>query len=169
MNDNTNTNTQQPSTPTPEATGGKSGEQMFSQREVNQIISDRLARERERLAESNEYKAKYEAVKQELESMKQKLALAAKEDAASSYFQDKQITGKALTIAMRGSAPEIAALELCEDGSIKDPAALDALVKGDFSGLVSKITTIGAPVPHPPVGMGLTAADPISDAFKPKI
>ena len=42
---NTNLNTNQPATPTPEAAGDQ-GERMFSQADVNRIVSDRLARER---------------------------------------------------------------------------------------------------------------------------
>lgn len=57
-----NENTQQTTTQTPEGTGGK----MFTQDEVNKIVSDRLAREREKLADGSEYKAKYEAVQKEL-------------------------------------------------------------------------------------------------------
>lgn len=44
-NINTNQNTeQQPTTPTPEASGGQGGEKMFSQEEVNRIVGERLAR-----------------------------------------------------------------------------------------------------------------------------
>ena len=42
---NTNLNTNQPTTPTPEAAGGQ-GEKMFTQDDVNRIVSERLARER---------------------------------------------------------------------------------------------------------------------------
>ena len=42
MSENTNQNTQQTATPTLEGTGGK----LFTQDEVNKIVSDRLARER---------------------------------------------------------------------------------------------------------------------------
>ena len=45
MTENTNLNTNQPATPTPEGTGDQ-GEKMFSQADVNRIVSDRLARER---------------------------------------------------------------------------------------------------------------------------
>ena len=55
---------------------------------------------------------------------------------------------------MRGSGAEIAALELGEDGKIKDAAALEALVKGDFSGLVSTTTTTGANTANPPAVSG---------------
>nr|WP_300805829.1 hypothetical protein [uncultured Acetatifactor sp.] len=42
MSENTNTNTQQQTTPTPEAEGGK----LFTQQQVNEIVRERLARER---------------------------------------------------------------------------------------------------------------------------
>lgn len=45
INNTTNTK-QQPTTPTPEATGGQGGEKMFTQDDVNRIVSERLAREK---------------------------------------------------------------------------------------------------------------------------
>lgn len=45
MSENINQNGQQPTTPTPEASGGQ-GERTFTQEEVNRIVADRLARER---------------------------------------------------------------------------------------------------------------------------
>lgn len=46
---NTNPNTeQQPTTPTPEASGDQGGERMFTQDDVNRIVSERLARERQK-------------------------------------------------------------------------------------------------------------------------
>ena len=51
MNDEIKTmNTEQPTTPTPEENGGQ-GEKMFTQDEVNRIVSERLSREREKLAQ----------------------------------------------------------------------------------------------------------------------
>ena len=47
MSENINQNgQQQPTTPTPEASGGQGGERTFTQEEVNRIVADRLARER---------------------------------------------------------------------------------------------------------------------------
>lgn len=163
MPDN-NMNTKQPTTPTPEASGGK----LFTQEQVNAIVSDRLAREREKLADSNEYKAKYEAVKKELESVRTEQARAAKEAAVRAYYESKNITGKALEIAMRGSGEEVAALELREDGTIKDFSTIDALIGGVFSGLVGVTTTRGADVAHPPVYSCRPDPDEqIKNAFKP--
>ena len=43
---NTNQNTELPTTPTPEASGDQGGDRMFTQDDVNRIVSERLARER---------------------------------------------------------------------------------------------------------------------------
>lgn len=110
------------------------------------------------------WKDKHDTLKKEFEDFKRdvqtKETKAAKESAARAYYQQKGITGKALDIAMRGSGAEIEALQLAE-GKIKDTAVLDALVKGDFAGLVSSTTTKGADTPHPPAntGTGVTKAD----------
>lgn len=49
MDINTNQNTeQQPTTPTPEASGDQGGERLFTQDDVNRIVSERLARERQK-------------------------------------------------------------------------------------------------------------------------
>lgn len=103
------------------------------------------------------YKEKFETLQKEFDAYKgeqtAKETKAAKEVAARAYYESKGITGKALDIAMRGSGAEIDTLEL-EDGKIKDTAALEALVNGDFSGLVSTTTTKGANPATPPVGNG---------------
>lgn len=110
------------------------------------------------------WKEKHDIIKKEFEAFKTaqtaKEAKTAKEKAARAYFEGKGITGKALDIAMRGSGAEIEALEL-EGGRIKDAAALEALVEGDFAGLVSATTTVGAQTATPPARTGgiLSRAD----------
>lgn len=103
------------------------------------------------------WKDKHDAIKKEFEDYKAgvtaKETKAAKEAAARAYYQEKGITGKSLDIAIRGSGAEIEALEMA-DGKIKDVAALEALVKGDFSGLVSTTTTKGAETANPPANSG---------------
>lgn len=86
------------------------------------------------------YKAKYEAEKQAFEKYKNeqtaKETRATKEKAVRAYYESKDIKGTNLEIAMKGSFAEIDGIEL--DGEkIKDTTALDALVDGTFSGLVS--------------------------------
>lgn len=108
-------------------------------------------------AKNDGWKDKHDKVKKEFDDYKAgvtaKETKAAKTAAARSYYESKGITGKALDVAMRGSSAEIEALEL-ENGKIKDSAALDALVNGDFSGLVGHTRTDGAPTATPPANTG---------------
>ena len=149
-----NDNTQQQTTPTPEGTGGK----MFTQDEVNKIVSDRLAREREKQTQQTALDEREKALRE---------ARAAKEAAVRAYYEQKGIVGAALDIAMKGSSTEIDALEL-DGGKVKDYGAIDALIGGLFAGLVSTTTTIGANTPTPPVNTG-GGSDRLAEAFKPKI
>lgn len=98
-------------------------------------------------------KAEYDKLKKNFDDFKGEItakeAKATKEKAARAYYESKNIIGKSLEIAMRGSRDEIAALEM--DGEkIKDPAALDALIAGDFAGLVGTTSTRGANTETPP-------------------
>lgn len=114
---------------------------------------------------AEKWKTKYQALKDDFDTYKteqtQKESHAAKEKAARSYYESKGITGKSLDIAIRGSGAEIDALELDGD-KIKDTSALDDLVKGTFSGLVSTMETRGAQTSNPPAnnnGGAMTKAD----------
>lgn len=115
--------------------------------------------------DGDDYKAKYEAEKKAFAEYKAdqtaKEVKAAKEAAVKAYFEGKNITGANLAIAMRGAHDEIAGIEL--DGtSIKDTSALDALVSGEYAGLVVTTTKQGAATATPPTNTGgskLTKAD----------
>jgi len=113
-------------------------------------------------AKQDSYKEKYESEKKAFQEYKDaqtaREVKAAKEQAARAYYQSKGITGKALEIAMRGSGAEVEALELGEDGKVKDFKALDGLIDGDFSGLVSTTAVAGAPTATPPAAAGGTKA-----------
>ena len=111
------------------------------------------------------YQEKYEKVKKDFDDYKAEVSTketkAAKEKAVRAYYESKGITGKSLDIAIRGSGAEIDALELDGD-KIKDASALDDLVKGTFSGLVSTTETRGAQTSNPPAnnnGGAMTKAD----------
>lgn len=101
-----------------------------------------------------DWKAKCEAAQQELADYKAeqtaKETRAAKEKAAEAYFEGKKITGANLKIAMRGAREEIDGLELDDKGQIKDAAKLDALVQGEFAGLVVKTREKGPGPSTPP-------------------
>ena len=105
----------------------------------------------------DDYKAKYEAEKKAFADYKAdqtaKETKAAKEKAVKAYFEGQNITGANLDIAMRGCRDEIGAIELDGD-KIKDTAALDALVRGTFAGLVVTKTVQGAQTANPPANNG---------------
>ena len=120
----------------------KEGEETVSKSDYDKVVN-----------EFGEYKA----------GIEKKEAAAAKDKAARSYFESKSISGKNLDIAMRGCQKEIESLEL--DGEkIKDAAALDALIAGDFASLVSTTTKTGAPTAKPPENNG-TTKDPFEAGF----
>ena len=103
--------------------------------------------------DSEEYKAlekKFNDYKVEVEA---KNARATKEQAVRAYYESKGIKGKNLDIAIRGSRSEIDGVELDGD-KIKDSTVLDALISGDFSGLVSKTNRTGAKTENPPANSG---------------
>ena len=95
-------------------------------------------------------KGEFDKYKGDVEARETK---ANKEKAVRAFYESKGITGKNLEIAMRGSQSEIEGIELDGD-KIKDNSALDALVKGDFSGLVATTTTKGANTANPPANNG---------------
>lgn len=102
----------------------------------------------------------YKALKKEFDDYKgeveKKNARATKEQAVRAYFESKGIKGKNLDIAIRGSRSEIDGVELDGD-KIKDSTALDALISGDFAGLVSKTNRTGAKTENPPANSGGSA------------
>lgn len=111
--------------------------------------------------DSEEYKTLKQSFDDYKAEIANKQATEAKEKAVRAFYESKGITGKNLEIAMRGSRAEIDGIELDGD-NIKDNSALDALVKGDFSGLVATTTTKGANTANPPANNGgdkLTKAD----------
>lgn len=109
-------------------------------------------------AKKDGWKDKHDAVKKEFDeyraSQTAKETAVAKEKAVRAYFEKQNIIGQSLEIAMRGSKDEIAALELDENGAIKDDKALKELVEGTFKGLVSTVRTVGATVATPITNTG---------------
>lgn len=104
-------------------------------------------------AKKDGWKDKHDAVKREFDEYKAsqtaKETAVAKEKAVRAYFEKQNIIGQSLEIAMKGSKDEIAALELDENGAIKDDKVLKELVEGTFKGLVSVVDDEGAPVRNP--------------------
>lgn len=104
-----------------------------------------------------DWQKKYEAKEKEFNDYKNEITAketkVAKEKAVRAYFEGKKITGKNLEIAMRGCKAETEAVELDGD-KIKDTATLDALVEGDFAGLVVTTEVKGANTSTPPANTG---------------
>lgn len=154
----TNTNS------TPEVNGG---EKLFSQAQVNAIVQDRLAREREKLADGNEYKAKYESVLAELNGLKADLLHQKKTDAYRALLTKAEINPKRFPIVLRASGAEIDALELDENGAAVGADKLIEQIKTDWADFVLTVETRGADIAHPPVCARPTVDSQIANAFKP--
>lgn len=105
----------------------------------------------------DDYKTKYETEHSAFEDFKKSVQAekdnAVKTDLVRAYFEGKGITGKNLDIAMRGAVKEIESAKLA-DGKLSDTAELDALLKGDFAGLVVTTTPHGASTQNPPSNGG---------------
>lgn len=104
------------------------------------------------------YKAKYEKEHKDFQTYKTgieaKESAAAKEKAARAYFQGKGIPDKSMGLVIRGAKGEIESLEL--DGEkIKDASALDALLDGDYKGLIGKVKESGTNTQNPSENSGL--------------
>lgn len=126
---------------------------VFAAEKVKTALEENKPEPTPDVKETPEYKKLEKDFKEYKDGVTAKETKAAKEAAARAYYQSKNITGKALEIAMRGSSAEIEALVL-EDGKIKDAKALDGLVTGTFSGLVGTTTTTGANTATPPAHTG---------------
>ena len=127
----------------------------YAEAQAKEALENNKPAEQPKVKDTDEYKK----LKKEFDDYKAEIsgkeAKAAKERAARAFFEGKGITGKSLDIAMRGSGAEIDALELDGD-KIKDTAALDALVKDTYSGLVSTTSVRGAQTATPPATSGKT-------------
>lgn len=99
------------------------------------------------------YKAKYEKEHKDFVDYKAGIAAkesaAAKEKAARAYFAGKGIPAESMALVIRGAKAEIDALNLDGD-KIKDTAALDSLLAGDYKGLIGKETRQGTDTKTPP-------------------
>lgn len=118
---------------------------------------DTVKKELDGLKNGKDWKAEHDAVKKAFDDYKktvtEKETAAAKNKAGRAYFETKGIKGGNLEIAMRGAKDEISALELDGD-KIKDTKALDALIAGDYKGLIVSESTKGADPVNPPAGGG---------------
>ena len=133
-----------------------------------QLELDKLKAEAEK---GNPFEEKYNKLKKQFDDFKTETETkehkAAVDKAVKAYFEEKNIKGANLDIALRAASGEISAVEL-EDGKIKDTKTLDELVGGTLSGLVSKTGVRGANVPNPPGNTGGTTTKTKDDIMKIK-
>ena len=125
----------------------------YAEEQVKAELEKQPAEKAVNVKDSEEYKTLKQSFDDYKAEIANKQAKEAKEKAVRAFYESKGITGKNLEIAMRGSRAEIDGIELDGD-KIKDDSALDALVKGDFSGLVATTTTKGANTANPPANNG---------------
>ena len=103
--------------------------------------ADRLPEVQKELDElkKDDFKTKFEAEQSAHNALKESVsrekARTAKEKAVRAYYEEKNIRGGNLSIAMRGT--DLDSLKLDEEGRLSDTSALDDLVAGDFKSLVT--------------------------------
>ena len=145
------TNTEQPNTPTPEESGGQG--RTFSQDEVNRIVSERLAREREKLTQQPQEDEREKTLREREKALEARENRAACQD----YLDGLPVKDKYKTALLE-------ALDTSDAEKFKVTA--EKLI--DAIGLRIETKTIGAHVSMPPHYTG--GEDPrIAAAFKPKI
>lgn len=103
-------------------------------------------------------KSELEKANKTLEEFKTKTEAAtvkaAKEKAARAYYKSKNIKDDNIGLAVGYSRSVIDALEVDESGAIKDTTALDDLISGELSKLVTKSKTVGVQTATPPTSGG---------------
>ena len=90
---------QQPTTPTPEASGDQGGERMFTQDDVNRIISERLARLKNDLSQRDETIKKLEEASGDIEATREELRRYKEEEADRKKAEKEAETDRILTEA----------------------------------------------------------------------
>lgn len=148
------TNTEQPNTQTPEASGGQ-GVKMFTQDEVNRIVSERLAREREKLTQQPQEDEREKALREREKALEARENRAACQD----YLDSLPVKDKYKTALLE-------ALDTSDAEKFK--ATAEKLI--DTIGLRIETKTVGAQTAKPPMNVAGTSFDAqIAAAFKPKI
>lgn len=149
MNENT-VNNQQPTNSTPEVNGGQA-EKMFTQDDVNRIVSERLAREREKQTQQPQEDEREKALRE------REQAVVARENRyrCEDYLKEKNMRPQ-------DQARFLEALDTCDFENFKK--IVDILGKPFFG----TITVRGADVAHPQASGGSNTDTQIAAAFKPR-
>lgn len=137
-----NQNGQQPTTPTPQVSGGQGGERTFTQEEVNRIVADRLARERAKTEPS-----------------------AADEREQALKAREARLDCREYLDAQGYPAALLDVLDSSDTAKFK--AAVDKLVKA-FPALIAAQRTFEGWKPGEGIRTGGSGTDPFAEAFRPK-
>lgn len=134
-------NAMQPENSTPEANGGQG--RMFSQDELNKIISERLAREREKYAQPKDDE--------------REKALNAREARLNcrEYLESNGYNSKLIDVFDTSDFDRF-------KGSVDALAQIEPRIKGT-------LTTRGVTTAHPPACQGSSIDAQLAEIFKPKI
>ena len=161
---------------TTNATATENAGRLFTQDEVNRIVSERLARERAKTesspADDETYKAKYESVLAELNGLKVAQLRQKKTDVYRDLLTRANINEKRFPIVLRASGAEIDALELDDNGAVVDADKIVKAIQEEWADFVVHETVRGAEVYNPPFNVANRLPDKdkeIADIFKPKI
>lgn len=159
MDNNTNSNPAAVEQPidTHADTGGNGGQgKTFTQEDVNRIVSERLAREREKAIQQPTEKGISE---REAALIEREKAIQAKEnrEQCRAYLKEKNISYKRFDLFL-------------DNLNTDDIESFKKTVDVFGTPYVVTVTTHGAEVAHPPKNMYRSAgADDLSSIFKPKI
>lgn len=141
---NTNTDQQPATTPTPEETGDQGGAKLFTQDEVNRIVSERLARER------------------------------AKMEPSPADVRESQLKARESRLDCRDYLESLAKSGKAASGVVGLLDILDTSDPVKFQATVTALLTLGAfnpqlePLVIPPADRQGPGVDQIAAAFKPK-
>lgn len=104
----------------------------------------------------NPWKVKYDALKEEFEGYKteeqKKATRTAKEKAYRDLLKDTGVAEKRIASVLKVS--DVDAIELGEDGKIKDAEKYRKAIQDEWSDFITSTTTKGADTPTPPEGKG---------------
>lgn len=144
-------NDQQPNNATSADNGGQ-GERMFTQDEVNRIVSDRLNREREKLSQQPHEDER----ERSLREREQALNARENKNRCEDYLKE-------INMSEKYRADFLDVLDTSDFDKFK--TIVDRLGKG----FILQTVTIGAHVDHPPMSSSGAFDHHIAEAFKPKI
>ena len=132
------------------------------------------AKEELEAKDKDSWKVKYDALKEEYDGYKtdvtNKESKAAKEAAYRKLLKESGVSEKRIDAVMK--VTDLSAVELAEDGSVKDAEKHSESIKKEWAEFIGMDTVIGAKVDTPPVdngNSGVTKADFQKMSYKDRL